>query len=170
MLSTNNSLPDVNVATMQDGEIVSHSLKALFADGLHILVGVPGVYTPICSNEHLPNLIHNADELKALGVKSIACISDDNPWAIEAWKETLDGHEKVLFLCDGNRDFLRECNLSSGEAELFLAGKYARFYLILHDGVIKRTRFEATVLNTVCTTGESMMQDVRSYMDMMKAG
>lgn len=163
MLGISTALPDAQISKMEDGEITPYNIRDFFKDGVNILVGVPGAFTPICTNDHLPTLIASAGRLKDMGVQGIYCISDDNPWALDKWAKTLEGHEKITFLCDGNRDFLDKANMVCDEDELFLNGKYARFYAIVKDGIIKRVRFETSVLETVCTRGDCIEEDVADY-------
>jgi len=40
-----------------------------------VLFAVPGAFTPTCSMKHLPGFIEKAEEIKAKGVSTIACIS-----------------------------------------------------------------------------------------------
>lgn len=168
MFEINAEIPEATVATMDGEEIISHNLRDFFKDGVHILVGVPGAYTPICTRDHLPTLIDCADTLRQIGVKNICCMSDDNPWALDSWARTLPGHEKITFLCDGNRSFLKQTNMAGQENDLFLRGKYGRFYAVIVDNRIKRLRFEVSVLKTVCTRGDCIETDVRDLMNELK--
>ena len=44
----------------------------LFAGKKVVLFGVPGAFTPTCSNNHLPGYLENFDAIKARGVDTIA--------------------------------------------------------------------------------------------------
>jgi len=164
MLKVNSDIPDTVFARMEGDTIVPVRARDLFAEGTYVLVGLPGVFTPVCSYDHMPSLINSADALKAAGVKGIYVVSDDNPWAIDFWKKTFKNNEKLEFLCDGNRDFLNASKLACSDSDLFLRGHYGRFYAIIEDNVIRRVRAEVSVLNTVCTNGDSILSDIDDVM------
>ncbi len=163
MLNTSSQIPNATVARLEDEDIVTYEMRDLFDDGLYILVGLPGAFTPICTQDHIPSLIKNADQFRAKGIQDIFCISDDNVWALKAWTEQIPGSEKITFLSDGNREFLKESGLVCDEDNLFLKGKYARFYALIENGKIKRMRQEITVLKTVCTSGECIFHDLDDF-------
>lgn len=160
MLKTRAKLPKATIATLENGEIQSHDIYDFLGEGTHVLVGVPGVFTPVCTKDHIPSLIAHASEIRAKGVDGIFCISDDNPWAVDVWAKSIPGHEAVTFLSDGNRDFLNKTDMRCDERELFLDGKYARFYAVIKDAMIVRVRFETSVLNTICTRGDCIISDI----------
>lgn len=54
------------VATIQ--EVVGGS-------GTNLLIGMPGAYTPTCSDSHMPGYLKAADKLKTLGVDTIAVVT-----------------------------------------------------------------------------------------------
>lgn len=166
MLSVQGKIPDSTVSKISDDGYEDVQMVDLFKEGLNILVGVPGAFTPICTEQHLPSLIESAEELKAIGINEIYCISDDHRWAIDSWRKTLLGSEKIVFLSDGNSDFLKEIKMENTERELYLEGRYSRFYALVHDGRIRRMRAEQTVLKTVSTSGECILTDTQ---DVMKA-
>ena len=167
MLTLNGKLPNAIVSRVGEDGYETVQIADLFDEGINILVGVPGVFTPICTEEHLPSLIEAAPVLKNLGVKEIYCISDDHNWAIEAWKSVLPGSENIVFLSDGNRDLLSKINMANDHEDLFISGKYARFYAVIHDRKIKRLRAEQSVLKTVSTKGECIITDIHDVMKQM---
>lgn len=160
MFKQGDRLPNATVASMENGQIVPRKIRDIFTQGLYILVGVPGAYTPVCTNEHIPTLIDNADRLRVQGVQAIYCMSDDNPWALESWANSFEKRDKINFLSDGNREFLDKIKLSAADTDIFVGGKYGRWYALIEDGHIRRIRFETSVLKTECTTGECIVADV----------
>jgi peroxiredoxin len=43
----------------------------------------------ICSKDHAPGFIKSAEELKAKGVDTIACVSVNDPFVMGAWAENV---------------------------------------------------------------------------------
>ena len=82
-------MPSGTFGVMTDSGPGAMTADELFSGKKVVLIGVPGAFTPICSHDHLPSLIASADQLKEMGAKEIYCISDDNPWAIDSWRQTL---------------------------------------------------------------------------------
>jgi len=161
MVSRNSQIPPAVVGALdKDGEIENITLNEEFAQGTYILVGVPGAYTPVCTITHLPSLIKNAMEYLAMGVDGIYCISDDNPWTLKKWAGDIEGSEAVKFLSDRNRDFLEHCKIRNDLSDLFISGRYGRFYMVIHNNKIIQMRAENSALDTTCTSGECILHDL----------
>jgi peroxiredoxin len=71
------------------------------------LFAVPGAFTPTCSLKHLPGFIEKADELKAKGVDTIACVSVNDAFVMDAWGKSVGADGKVLMLADGSALFTK---------------------------------------------------------------
>ncbi|MFP4314259.1 MAG: hypothetical protein ACLFR0_08025, partial [Alphaproteobacteria bacterium] len=78
----------------------------------------------------------------------------------DSWAKSFKDHDKIGFLSDGNREFLNQIKLQAQDEEIFVGGKYGRWYAMIEDGYIKRLRLETSVLKTECTTGECIVADV----------
>ena len=96
------SLPDKNYDT-------SVSTAALFGTGRSVLFGVPGAFTPTCSDEHLPGFVDKHDVLTGqLGVDRVVCMSVNDRFVLSAWNATLPACAKVtnekVQVRDGARD------------------------------------------------------------------
>ena len=77
----------------------------LFGGKTVALFAVPGAFTPTCSAKHLPGFKEKAAELKAKGVDTIACVSVNDVFVMNAWGKDQGVGEDILMLADGNGAF-----------------------------------------------------------------
>lgn len=152
MIATGQPLPNVELARLDENERIQIvTTQDLFGLGRNVLFGVPGVFTPVCTKEHVPEVIQNSTAIRSQDVNKIYCISDDNPWALNAWASGFEGHKEIDFISDGNRDLLSATGLMNQQKELFLANHYCRFFAIIENMVIKGLNIEKSVLDVTCT-------------------
>ncbi len=77
-----------------------------------VIFAVPGAFTPTCSLKHLPGFIEKADELKAKGVETIACVAVNDAFVMDAWGKSVDAGDKVMLLADGSALFTKVRHLA----------------------------------------------------------
>ena len=80
--------------------------------GKHVIMGVPGAFTPTCSKTHLPGYVAKAEELKAQGVGQIFCVSVNDPFVMAAWGENQGAEGKVRMLADTCGEFTKVCSIT----------------------------------------------------------
>ena len=90
-----------------------------------VLFAVPGAFTPTCSSKHLPGFVEKADEFKAKGVDTIACVSVNDAFVMDAWGKSAGIDGKILMLADGSAEFAK-VNGKSFDSELI--GKQENFF------------------------------------------
>ena len=77
-------LPDAKVFIFEtDPKEVS--IKEIIAGKKTILFGLPGAFTPTCSQKHLPGFINASQKLEEKGIKNVICISINDPFVMDAW-------------------------------------------------------------------------------------
>ena len=89
-----------------------------------VLFGVPGAFTPTCSDYHLPGFVLRAEDLQAKGVDRIVCVSVNDVFVMKAWGEANDVGEKVTLVADGSAVFTKALGL-----EIDLTGGRPRYPL-----------------------------------------
>lgn len=72
-----------------------------------VILAVPGAFTPTCSLKHLPGFVEKADEIKAKGVDTIACVAVNDAFVMDAWSKSVDVGDKILMLADGSAIFTK---------------------------------------------------------------
>ena len=130
-IAVGDKLPDVDVFTLtQDGPTVKSSGDH-FQGKKVVLIGVPGAYTGTCHNKHLPGFVDNADAFKAKGIDEIICISVNDAFVQDAWKDSLGADGKITFLSDGNADFTKAIGLDFDGAGMGLGTRSRRYSLTM---------------------------------------
>ena len=103
-IQVNDSVPSATVKIVVGGEASEINTSELFAKGKSVIFGLPGAFTPTCSQAHLPGFVVNADTIKAKGVERIVCMSVNDAFVMGAWGKASNAEELVM-LADGNCDF-----------------------------------------------------------------
>ena len=107
----------------------------LFGEGRHILFGLPGAYTPTCSNEQCPGFERLYDDFSAEGVADIHCISVNDAFVMYNWGKNL-GVEKVKMVPDGSGAFTRRMGMLINKDHLGFGMRSWRYTAIVDDGVV----------------------------------
>jgi peroxiredoxin len=130
------TVPDVEVRTMgPDGPQTVRTGEVL-GRGKVVLFAVPGAFTPGCSKVHLPGYVEHADELRAKGVDTIACVAVNDPWVMQAWAEAQGATDKgIVMLADGNAEFTRAMGLEFDGAVAGLGVRSQRYAAVIENGV-----------------------------------
>jgi len=135
-------IPSVKLKTMKDGGMQDVSTDELFAGKKVVLFAVPGAFTPTCSMQHLPGFIEKAAEIKSKGVDTIACVSVNDAFVMDAWGKDKGAGDDVLMLADGNAEFAKALGLDFDGSGIGFGTRAQRFALVAEDGVVKSLAVE----------------------------
>jgi glutaredoxin/glutathione-dependent peroxiredoxin len=115
----------------------------LFKGKLVVLFSVPGAFTPTCDAKHLPGFVQLADQLRAKGVDTIACMAVNDVFVMNAWGKASGVGDKILMLADGNGDYARALGLELDGKGYGMGMRGQRFAIIVKDGLATRVDVEA---------------------------
>lgn len=99
-----------------------------------VLFSVPGAFTPTCDAKHLPGFVQLADQIRAKGVDTIACMAVNDVFVMNAWGKASGVGDKVLMLADGNGDYARALGLELDASKFGMGKRGQRFAIIVKDG------------------------------------
>ncbi|MGI9293227.1 MAG: peroxiredoxin [Pseudomonadales bacterium] len=136
------------------------STEEVFRGKNVVLFGLPGAYTPVCSAEHLPGFVAQADALKAKGVDSVVCVSGSDPFVMQAWSEAQHAGDKVAMLSDHNGEFTRAVGLTLDLSDFGLGERSERYSLIAEDGVVTALHVEESILSCDVSGSDAVLAEV----------
>ena len=153
-------LPDATFKTMTaDGSKVL-STGDIFSGKKVVLFGVPGAFTPTCSNNHLPGYLENHDAILARGVDTIAVLSVNDQFVMQAWARFTGGEGKILFLADGSADFVKAAGLDMDMSAGGMGVRSKRFSMIVEDGTV-------TALNVEDAPGQAVASGAATLLEQL---
>ena len=136
-------LPSVDLQHMGADGVETINTDTLFAGKKVVLFALPGAYTPTCSASHLPGYVVHSDDILGRGVDTIACLSVNDAFVMDAWGKDHNADDRVMMLADGSAHFTRAIGL---ELDLEAAGmgiRSQRYAMVVNDGVVETLNVEA---------------------------
>ena len=119
------------------------STDELFKGKLVVLFSVPGAFTPTCDAKHLPGFVQLADQIRAKGVDTVACMAVNDVFVMNAWGKASGVGDRILMLADGNGEYARALGLEIDAKGYGMGTRGQRFAIIARDGVATHVNVEA---------------------------
>ncbi|MDH5299806.1 MAG: peroxiredoxin [Gammaproteobacteria bacterium] len=142
MIKVGDSLPSVAVQVMQDGKMLSKDINELLAGKCSVLFGVPGAFTPTCSEKHLPGYLGVLFDFKKAGIEQVACISVNDAYVMLAWAKSQNITNEILMLADGSAEFAHATGLQLDLTKQGFGMRCVRFAMVVQDGVVRLLNVE----------------------------
>jgi len=138
----NKLIPSIKVPIIQNG-VVS---KVILSDELKgkniIMFGVPGAFTPTCSEKHMPSYIKLHKEFIQKGINDIYCLSVNDDHVMKAWLLSYTDGDKILGIADGNGDVSKNLDLLVDKTANYMGMRSLRFAMIIKDNNIQEILIE----------------------------
>jgi peroxiredoxin (alkyl hydroperoxide reductase subunit C) len=138
----------------------------IFAGKKIVVFALPGAFTPTCSSTHAPGYEAAYDEMKALGVDEIYCLSVNDAFVMKKWADDL-GISKVKMLPDGNGEFTRKMGMLVEKNNLGFGDRSWRYSMLVEDGEIKKL-FAEEGFSDNCATDPFEVSDAQTMLGFLK--
>ena len=134
-------IPYAIVQHINDGvhRIDTHSL---FGNRKMLLFGVPGAFTPTCSERHLPGYVEHYDAFRAKGIE-VACMAVNDAFVMQAWGNSQNVPHGMKMLADGNADLTRALGLELDASGYGMGVRCKRFALYAENEIVRGLWVEA---------------------------
>ena len=97
-INENDIFPDITFYQITESGPEGIKANKIFKSKKVILVGVPGAFTPTCSDEHLPGYKKLASEFFSNGIEEIYIVSTNDPFIMKSWSDSLNISD-FKFIC-----------------------------------------------------------------------
>src|SRR4051794_18143081 len=130
-------IPNVKLVTVHDGKFEDVWTDDFFKGRKVVLFAVPGAFTSVCSDHHLPGFIELADYMKTRGADVVACTAVNDIEVLNAWFDHQGVAEKIVPLADGSGDLARALGLELDARAFGMGIRSQRYAAVVEDGVLK---------------------------------
>jgi len=136
-IQVGDKIPEITLYHMTDDGPAPINTSDIFRGKKVALFALPGAFTPTCSTKHVPGFVQKADEIKAKGVDTIACLSVNDAFVMGAWGKDQGVGDKVLMLADGSAELTKALGLELDLIPRGMGVRSDRYAMIVEDGVVK---------------------------------
>lgn len=162
LLHLGDSIPEADIAVI-DGinDAVTMATSALFRRKKVVMFGVPGAFTPTCSQQHLPGYVSHFDSFRQRGI-DLCCLAVNDAFVMQAWAASQNVPPGFHLLADGNGSFTRAMGLELDGSAYGMGLRSRRFALYADDAVVRLLQIEAPSELRV-SSAEAMLISVDAF-------
>lgn len=135
-------IPSTIVPIIKEGESLNCNLFDILKNKKVVIFGVPGAFTPTCSEKHLPGFINLFQTIKKKGIDDIFCLSVNDPFVMQSWLLSYTENHNIIGIADGNGEITKLLDLISDKSSNFMGNRCTRFAMIVENNLILRTFIE----------------------------
>ena len=117
------------------GEWKDVDTTEIFDDKKVVVFALPGAFTPTCSSQQLPGYEEKYDELKALGVDEVYCLSVNDAFVMNAWARD-QKIERVKVLPDGSGVFTQGMGMLVNKDHVGFGMRSWRYSMLVDNGEV----------------------------------
>ena len=144
-IAVGDRIPEVQVQVPGANGPEAASTAELLGHGKVVLFGVPGAFTPTCSDHHLPGFVIRSEDLQEKGVDQVFCVSVNDAFVMGAWGQANEVDGKVGMIADGSAVFTKALGLDIDLTGGGLGVRSKRYAAVLQDGVVTHLAVEDTL-------------------------
>ncbi|XP_028761110.1 peroxiredoxin-2F, mitochondrial [Neltuma alba] len=135
-------------------------LKDIFKDKKVVIFGLPGAYTGVCSNKHVPAYKDNIEKFKAKGIDSVVCVSINDPYVMNAWAEKLQAQDAIEFYGDFDGSFHKSLDLVTDLSGALLGTRSQRWSAYVVDGKVKALNVEEAPSDVKVSGADTILEQI----------
>jgi glutaredoxin/glutathione-dependent peroxiredoxin len=165
MIAIGERVPNTTFQIMTDAGPANVTAQDIFGGKSVMLFGVPGAFTPSCHYIHMPGVLGEVETLREAGVDIVACTAVNDAFVLDVWAEAIGAKGKILFLGDGNADFVSAAGLELDATHLGLGLRSRRYAMWARDGYVEALNVEADPSIAEVSSAYAMLKTLNIWME-----
>jgi len=160
-ISVGDRLPEATLFEMSGQGPAQVASADVFKGQTVALFGLPGAFTPTCSNSHMPGFVATADALRAKGVDAIVCLTVNDPFVAAEWGRVTGAEAAgIRVLGDSLAEMTKAMGLDIDGSARGLGIRCRRFSALVKDGEVTVLNIEPAPGAATCTAGEALLDQI----------
>ncbi|TYH49927.1 hypothetical protein ES332_D10G170100v1 [Gossypium tomentosum] len=136
------------------------SVNDIFKGKKVVIFGLPGAYTGVCSQQHVPSYNKNIDKFKAKGIDSVICVAVNDPYVMNAWADKLQAKDVIEFYGDFDGSFHQSLELGKDLSAALLGPRSERWSAYVVDGKVKVLNVEGAPSDFKVSGAEVILEQI----------
>lgn len=146
MIKVGDRIPAGAFKEITEAGMADVSTDAVFKGRKVVMFGIPGAFTPTCSEQHLPGYVKKARQLADKGVDEVVCMAVNDAFVMKSWGDSQNAQGKVRLLADGNAELTNAMGLSLDASGFGMSTRCQRFSMLVENGVVKKLHVQSNPL------------------------
>ena len=142
MIKTGDTIPAMKLTSATADGPKEVTTDEVFGGKTVVLFATPGAFTPTCSARHVPGFLQNLDALRAKGVDTVACMSVNDVFVMEAWRKEMGVDDRIMMLADGAGVMTKALGLELDLTARGLGIRSQRYAMVVRDGKVEHLAVE----------------------------
>ncbi|XP_062157085.1 peroxiredoxin-2F, mitochondrial [Alnus glutinosa] len=135
-------------------------LTDIFREKRVVIFGLPGAYTGVCSQQHVPSYKNSIDKFRAQKVDSVICVAVNDPYVLNAWAEKLQVKDAIEFYGDFDGSFHKSLGLEKDLSAALLGPRSHRWSAFVVDGKVKYLNIEENPSDFKVSGAEHILEQI----------
>jgi len=132
-------------------------LQKELASGKSIIIGTPAAFSGTCSQSHLPGFFSRLAEFKKKGIQNFFVISVNDPFVMNAWKDSFGTDSSVRFLSDPQGEWAKAARVDWDATTILGNRRSKRFVAVVDNGVVSAIFIEPDNTGLTITSADSVL-------------
>ena len=153
--------PKGTLSFYDSGTLKTIKTDVLFKNKRIVLFGMPGAFTPTCSQHHLPSIIKEMGNYKKKGIDEIFCLVVNDVYVASVWSQQTGADEAGLkVVCDPLGTLVKKLGMSFNAPDVGFLDRSIRFCLILNNGTVENIFKEIQRGTCAITSGDHILSKI----------
>jgi peroxiredoxin len=109
----------------------------IFKDKRVVIFGLPGAFTPTCSNEQLPMFSELYPKFQEKGINEIWCVSVNDGFVMSAWFRSQE-ITNINMLADGSGELTRRLGMLVKKDNVGFGLRSWRYAAVINNGIVEQ--------------------------------